>query len=67
MRVGDKVCIISTGYVGRITSVRYGAYASDGMQGANIHCDKNPRTKLPDYIEIDGHIQVHPDKVARNR
>ena len=68
MNIGQRVRIISTGYEGVITSIRIGASASDGLHGCyNGFCPYNPRAKLPNYIEIDDFIQIHPDKVRRVR
>ena len=61
MKIGQRVRIIHTGYEGVITSIRIGANASNGLWKG--HCEHNPKAKLPDYIEIDNHIQIHPDKV----
>ena len=61
MELGDKVRIIDTSYVGLVTGFRFGYSATTGMP---LHHDR-PETPLPDYIEIDGHIQVNPEKVER--
>ena len=63
MKVGQCVQIRSTGYKGVITSIRIGAKATDGM----ILYHDRARTSLPDYIEIDGYIQVHPSRVRSVR
>ena len=65
-KIGTLVQVISTGYKGVITSIRIGASASDGLHGC-MHgfCPYNPKAKLPNYIEIDGWIQIHPSRVRR--
>lgn len=62
MEIGTVVVIITTGFVGTITAVRYGVRAQDALR----NCNPNPSaTPLPDYIEIDGYIQIHPSKVIQ--
>lgn len=59
------VVLVGSGVVGVITAIRRNRYASDGLPGAEGECENNPKTKLPDYVEIDGDIQVHPSRVRR--
>ena len=61
MELGDKVRIISTGYIGLVTGFRIGMKATTGM---DLHHDR-AETPIPDYIEIDNFIQVHPEKVEK--
>ena len=61
MELGDIVRIKSTGYIGVVTDMRIGRKATTGM---SFYHDR-PETPLPDYIEIDEFIQVHPEKVER--
>lgn len=63
-RIGDRVEY--GGKVGTVTDVRYDKYPSDDITDGS-YCPHNPKTKLPDYVEIDGEIQVHPTRVRRVR
>lgn len=61
--IGMLVLIVGTGVVGTITAIRKGMTTGDVM--GSTHCDNNPDTPLPDYVEIDGNVQVHPSKVKK--
>ena len=63
--IGMVVIIVSTGMIGVITAIRRSVNASDNMQGA-LDCDINPKNKLPDYVELDGEVQVHPSRVEKH-
>ena len=62
MKIGDKVRIRSTGYEGIVTAIRKNLIPSDLITDGRF-CEHNSKNKVPDYNEIDGHIQVHPSKV----
>lgn len=56
--VGVVVIVVGSGLIGVVTAIRRGVKAHD-----SIPCNDDGGTPLPDYIEIDGFVQVHPSKV----
>ena len=64
MELGDVVIVALGGgtIIGIVTAIRIGWKATTGMK---LKHDR-PETPLPDYIEIDGHIQVNPEKVRKH-
>lgn len=59
-KVGDVVTY-GNGKRGKVTAVR----KNHVVHRNEVPCEHNPETRLPDYVEIDGEIQIHPSRVRR--
>ena len=57
--IGAVVILLGSGYIGVVTAKRIGQVVWKNRE----HCDYNPEVPLPDYIEVDNNIQVHPSRV----
>lgn len=61
LEVGMIVFVASLGITGVITAIRRGMRTTDIL----MNCSATDGAELPDYVEIDGNIQVHPSRVTR--